>query len=315
MQREIAALTSLWPVEPASLIPDDSLQGGQFKLRWYAMSRLRVLAALTCLPAFAAAQAPSVDLAMQRLYNFDFPGAHAVLDRLVTAAPQDPLPVAFRASAFLFYELDRLQILESEFLIDDQKIVEKKKQPQAPDPEVRKRFLQALDDTQRLGDAALRVDPNDRNALFALCIAQGVTTDYVALVEKKQMSSLGPAKRSNNYAQRLLKLDPHFYDAYLTAGFSEYMLGSLPFFIKWFVRFDNVAGSKERGVQNLQLTAREGRYFRPFAKILIGIIDLREKRPQEAQKLLAELARDYPANPLFRKELAKLNVKLGVAAN
>jgi hypothetical protein len=142
-----------------------------------------------------------------------------------------------------------------------------------------------------------------------------VTTDYVALVEKKQMSSLGPAKRSNNYAQRLLKLDPKFYDAYLTAGFSEYMLGSLPFFVKWFVRFDNISGSKERGIQNLQLTAREGRYFRPFAKILIGIIALREKHPQEAQKLLVELAHDYPANPLFRKELSKLNAKLGAAAN
>ena len=45
------------------------------------MSRLQVLAALVCLPALAAAQAPSVDLAMQRLYNFDFRGAHEILDR------------------------------------------------------------------------------------------------------------------------------------------------------------------------------------------------------------------------------------------
>jgi len=276
------------------------------RLRWFEMSRNRALAALVCLPVLAAAQAQSIDTALQRLYNFDFRGAHEILDRLIAAAPQDPLPVAFRASAYLFYELDRLQVLESEFLISDQKIVEKKK-PLSPDPEVRKRFQQALEETQRLGDAALKADPNDRNALFALCIAQGVTTDYMALIERKQMSSLAPAKRSNNYAQRLLKLDPKFYDAYLTAGFSEYMIGSLPFFIKWFVRFDNVSGSKERGVQNLQLTAREGLYFRPFAKILLSIVALREKRPQDAQKLLAELAHDYPANPLFRKELAKLN--------
>ncbi len=278
------------------------------------MSRFRAIAALLCLPALAAAQAPTLDLALQRLYNFDFAGAHEILDRIIAAAPQDPLPVAFRSSAFLFYELDRLQILESEFLIDDQKLVEKKK-PLLPDPLARKHFMEALDRTQRLADAALKANPDDRNALFALSISQGVTTDYVALIEKKQMSSLAPAKRSNNYAQRLLKLDPTFYDAYLSAGFSEYMIGSLPFFIKWFVHFDNVSGSKERGIQNLQLTARSGRYFRPFAKILLGIVALREKRPQDAQKLLLELARDYPSNPLFRKELAKLNAKLGVAAN
>ena len=42
---------------------------------------------------------------------------------------------------------------------------------------------------------------------------------------------------------------------------------------------------------------------------------MREKRPRDAQKLLAELSREYPENALYRKELAKLNSKFGVAAN
>jgi hypothetical protein len=68
-----------------------------------------------------------------------------------------------------------------------------------------------------------------------------------------------------------------------------------------------VQGSKEQGVKNLQLVVREGHYFKPFAKILLAIIDLREKRPRETEKLLEELARAYPSNPLFRKELARIN--------
>jgi hypothetical protein len=143
-----------------------------------------------------------------------------------------------------------------------------------------------------------------------MCIAQGVATDYMALVEKRQLSSLAPARRSNNYAQRLLKLDPKYYDAYLTTGFSEYMIGSLPFIVRWFVHFDNVTGSKERGVENLRLVAREGHYFKPFAKILLGVVALREKRPQETRDLLVDLARDYPDNPLFRKELAKVTATI-----
>ena len=146
-------------------------------------------------------------------------------------------------------------------------------------------------------------------------LSQGVATDYMALVEKHQISSLSLARRSNDYAQRLLKVDPKFYDAYLTAGLSEYMLGSLPFFIRWFVHFDNVNGNKERGKQNLELVSREGHYFRPFAKILLGIISLREKKPKDAQKLLRDLSHEFPANPLFHKELAKLDSKLGVGAN
>jgi hypothetical protein len=173
----------------------------------------------------------------------------------------------------------------------------------------------ALQDAQSRGEAALKVNPNDRNALFAMTIAQGVTADYMALVDKRQFGSLSPSKRSNNYAQQLLKLDPKFYDAYLTAGFSDYIVGSLPFFVRWFVHWDNVSGNKELGKEHLELTAREGHYFRAFARILLAIVDLHEKRPQEAQKLLAELSREYPDNQLFRRELAKLNAKLGVAAN
>ena len=40
------------------------------------------------------------------------------------STPRTQLPYAFRSSAYLFSELDRLGILESEFLIDDNRIVE-----------------------------------------------------------------------------------------------------------------------------------------------------------------------------------------------
>ena len=111
-------------------------------------------------------------------------------------------------------------------------------------------------------------------------------------------------------AEELLRLDPKFYDAYLTTGITEYMVGSLPFFVRWFVHFDNVDGNKQKGIERLETVSREGHFFRPFSKILLGIIALREKRPRDAQRLLVELARDFPANPLFRKELTKVNAKL-----
>ena len=278
------------------------------------MSRIFALVALLGVSALAAAEPNGIDGALERMYNQDYVAAHGILDRYSATRPQDPLPYAFHASAYLFYELDRLGILESEFLTDDKQIAEKKKKLD-PDPVNREKFLRAVHEVEIRSDAALKIDPNDTQALFAMCIAQGVTTDYMAFVEKKQFSSLSPAKRSNGYAQQLLKLDPKFYDAYLTAGISEYMIGSLPFFIKWFIHFDNVDGSKATGVDRLRLVAREGHYFKPFSKIMLSIIGLRDKRPQEAQQWLTELARDYPENRLFRKELAKVNAKLGVNAN
>jgi hypothetical protein len=276
--------------------------------------RILVVCIILCVSALAAAEPNGIDAALQLMYNQNYPAAHEVLDRYSATRPQDPLPYAFQASAYLFSELDRLGILESEFLTDDKQIAEKKKKLD-PDPLVREKFVRAVHDVETRADALLKIKPDDPQALFAMCIAQGVATDYMAFVEKKQFSSLSVAKRSNGYAQQLLRVDPKFYDAYLTAGISEYMIGSLPFFVKWFIHFDNVAGSKDRGVDRLKLVAREGHYFKPFSKIMLSIIALREKRPQEAQQWLTELARDYPENRLFRQELAKVSTKLAVNAN
>jgi predicted Zn-dependent protease len=277
------------------------------------MPRFWAMTVLLCLPALGA-EPDTIDSALKRMYDFNFPASQEILARYIAQHQQDPLPYAFRASAYLFYELDRMHILESEFFIDDNKIADKKKKME-PDPEVRTKFLQAVRDSEARAEVALKADPNDKQALFAMCIAQGVATDYMAFVEKRQIASISVAKKSNGYAQRLMKLDPKFYDAYLTAGISEYMIGSLPFFVKWFVHFDNIEGDKKRGVERLEQVAREGRYFRPFSKILLATIALREKRPRDAQRFLQELAHDYPENPLFRRELDKVSAKIGTAAN
>lgn len=271
--------------------------------------RLPLVAFLFCACA-CGAENSAIDEAFQDLYNFRFPASHEVLNRYIAAHPAEPLPYSVRAAAYLFYELDRLGILESEFLIDDKRIAKKDK-PLQPDPKVRAAFMKALDDTQARANAALAANPNDKEALLAMCIQEGVTMDYMAFIEKHQFRSLTPAERSNSYAQRLLKLDPHYNDAYLTAGLSEYLVGSLPFFIRWFVKFDNVSGDKQKGVADLERVATDGHYLAPFAKILLGIIDLREKKYVAAQRRIAELAAAYPENPLFRVELAKLN-KLAV---
>jgi hypothetical protein len=59
-------------------------------------------------------------------------------------------------------------------------------------------------------------------------------------------------------------------------------------------------------VKKLEKVVAGGRYLGPFAKILLSIIHLREKRYSESIRLLSELNRDFPENPLYRKELTKL---------
>jgi len=51
-----------------------------------------------------------------------------------------------------------------------------------------------------------------------------------------------------------------------------------------------------------------GHYLRPFAKILLAMAALREKKPEVARTQLTELVTDFPENPLFSNELAKIRV-------
>jgi hypothetical protein len=266
------------------------------------------VALVLALPAVAVEKTNEIDHAFSRLYNFDFPGAHAALDRYVTMNPGDPIGYAVRSSAYLFYELDRLSILESEFFSDDKRIVDKKRLK--PDPLIKARLFQAMDDAQSRAQSKLAGNPNDEEALFTMCITTGVLADYTALVEKKQIGSLSLVKKGAAYAQRLLKLNPKYYDAYLTTGMTEYVIGSLPFFVRWFIKVENINGNKEQGIKTVEMVAQKGHFLKPFAKILLAVANLREKKPRVAEGLLTELARDYPENPLFKQELSRLTLRL-----
>jgi hypothetical protein len=260
-------------------------------------------------------QPDDIDRAFVRFYNFDFQGAHQILNTYLSSHPDDAMGYAVRAAVYLYTELDRLGILESEFFSDDNKITEKKKLK--PDPEIRRQFFKAVEDARSASRSKLAAAPTDYHAMFGACMVEGLLADYTALIEKKQLGSLSYDKRSNLCAQGVLKAHPDAYDVYVTKGFTEYLVGSLPFFVKWFVHFDNVEGNKDVGIDNLQLVVRSGRYLKSFAKILLAVIYLREKKTDQTERILAELSQEYPENRVFRTELAKISGRIhgGVAGS
>lgn len=238
------------------------------------------------------------------LYNFHFAKARNTIHLYVAKHPGDPLGYSVLAAVRLFQELDRLSILEGEFFRDDDRIKDKKKLK--PDPVLRAEIFDNVAKAQRIALSTLKRDPNDTNALFSMVITEGMTMDYMALVEKRQSSSLKYARSAQAYAVRTLAVDPEFYDVYCTTGFSEYLLGSIPFFLRWFIKFDDTEGSKEAGLQKLQIAAAKGTYFKPFAKLLLAIFYLRQKEPAMSERYLAQFEAAYPDNPLVKRERKKL---------
>ena len=73
-----------------------------------------------------------------------------------------------------------------------------------------------------------------------------------------------------------------------------------------FVCAHGAAGSmRDRGMEQLQTAAERGRYLRPMAKALLALASEREGRLDRARALFEELAREFPANPVFARELAR----------
>ena len=256
----------------------------------------------------ASVQPTALDRAFQRAYSFDFTGAIGALDDAAKVDPANPLIESVRAGIFQFQEMARLHILETDFFLRDRNMVDGSS-TQKPDPQVRARLFAALDAAKARANARLTRNPDDLDALLALCMSAGVETDYTALVERRTWRSSRMVPNTLKYAHKLLARTPPFYDAYLNVGAVEYIVGDLPFFLRWFIHYDTIQGNKTKGIEELRLVADRGRFYRPYARVLLVLAALREKRPAEARQLLQGLATEFPENPVFGKELARMQVR------
>ena len=239
------------------------------------------------------------------LYNLDFDQAHQVFVTWQELHPQDPLGPTAEAAGLLFSEFHRLGVLESQFYTNDKSFQDRNKID--PDPAVRDRFNAALGRAQTLSTNHLVASPRDRDALFAMTLSSGLQADYAALIEKRNLPSLRYTRDANDWAAKLLAVDPECYDAHVATGFSKYIIGSMAAPVRWIMRVGGVAGDKKEGIAELQLTADHGHYLGPFARILLAIAYVRDKDTARARGVLAALRDEFPKNPLFSQEIARLD--------
>jgi len=198
--------------------------------------------------------------------------------------------------------------LTSEFFLDDKRFLDQI--ALKPDPELRGPFFAAVKQAQDLAQLRLKAKPDDTNALFAMALSVGIQADYASLIDKHQLDSLKMIRLADTYSKKLLVVAPDAADAYLGLGTANYFIGSLPGIKKFFLGFAGIHGDKEAGIQQIEIAAAHGHYLRPFAKILLALAALREKKPEVARIQLNELVAEFPVNPLFVRELAKLKVPL-----
>ncbi len=238
------------------------------------------------------------------MYDLNFDGAHKLFSEWEREHPADPLGPVSNAAAYLFAEFDRLGILQSEFFVEDGLF--RKKPRVTADPSVRRAFDEELSKSEQLADSLLARSPEQPDAMFAKILTLGLRADYQALIERRYLDSLKIIKSSRATAEQLLSIDPSYYDAYLAIGVENYLFSLKAAPVRWLLQMGGAETDRERGIENLRLTAEKGSYLSPYARLLLAVAALRNKDRGLARDILDGLAREFPHNRLYTEELARL---------
>ena len=256
--------------------------------------------ALASIPVWAEAAPNLLDRGYREMYNMQFDEAHRTFEEYQRLKPADPMGPVSDAAAYLFAEFDRLHILQSEFFTHDQHFVTDHKLQ--PDPEVRRKFNAAL----AAGSELAKRTPGDDNSIFASILVNGLRSDYLALIDKRYGASFQEMKAGRTMAENLLARNPDYSDAWIAVGVENYMLSVKSAPVRFFLRLGGGQTDRKTGIEKLRITAQKGRYLAPFARLLLAVAALRDADTAGARKLLEGLAVEFPQNPLYAQELARL---------
>jgi hypothetical protein len=246
---------------------------------------------------------PELSAGFDLLYQQKFAEAREGFANWESRNPEQPFGEVAVAASYLFEELSRHDVLTSDFFLNEKKFLHGI--DGSPDPERMRRFRDALARARKLAADRQKTNPNDGEALLALTLAAGMEADEESILQKRHLDGLKRMKKANGYAKELLAQHPDATDAYIAPGIANYIIGSQSGGTRFALWFGGIHGDKKLGMEQVARTAENGRYLRPFAKIILALAARRGKQDALAQRLFRELSEQYPDNELFASEYAK----------
>jgi len=245
------------------------------------------------------------------LYNLDYDTARKKFKEIETAFPNHPAGPQLLASTLWAKELNESRRLQATLYNKDSFYADKEDKT---DPKLIADFKALTDRAKALAKARLKINPKDVDALYYLGAIDGLKATFAVSVERKFFGALGDGNSSVDKHKEVLKLDPSYRDAEITVGLYDYVVGSLPPFVKFFASIGGYRGSKKRGLATLEKVAKEARWAADDAKSLLIVLYKREKRYGDALSVCRELGEKYTRNYLFKLEAADALVSLATAA-
>ncbi len=262
---------------------------------------MRIAAGLILFCSVAMSQ--NINKGFDHFYNFEFDQAITEFRGAVKASPKEAERHNYLARALLYREMLKSGMLESQLATGANPV--RRSKLEVP-PNVEEEFTAALQTAMELSQARIDQDPKDTRAVYALCISYGLRGNWNFLVRKAYFDALKDLTSSRKLGNQALELDPTFVDAKLIQGVHDYVVGSLPRYMRMLGFLGGVRGDREGGLKRIEEVAASGRMNEVDAKMLLGMIYRREKRPEAAIPLVQQLIRKFPRNYIFHLELAQM---------
>jgi hypothetical protein len=252
-------------------------------------------------PAFSSV--PELEHGFHLLYEQKFSDARVVFQKWVDQNPNEPFGQVAIAASYLFEEFYLQHVLTSDYFLDDKRFLGGI--TSTPDPGRIAGFEEAIARARALAGQRLKQNSRDAEALYAVVLCAGMQSDADSMLLKRHYDALKYIKEANANAEILLRERPDAYDVYVAPGIAYYVIGCLPSSAQFLLWFGGIHGDKALGMSEVQKTAANGHYLKPFAKILLALSARREKQDALAQNNLKELIEEFPGNLVYRAEYAK----------
>jgi Tfp pilus assembly protein PilF len=267
------------------------------------VTRGRTVPAAATAAAVSTQNEQKLHTAFEQLYNLEFDSARELFRQVVADERESATARAFLASALLYEILARQGELQSQLFVTTNHFLHQERL--RPDPELKRDFLEVVEEAQSLSRQRLKKNHRDPDGLFALGLTYATLANYAAGVEGKYFHGLHQGEKAHKYHKKLRQLQPEIHDTGIVLGTHDYVLGSLPPVKRFFLLFVGARGNRQRGLQHLQEAAERGEFLRTYARVLLAVASIREKKLEDARHILERLRADYPRNPLFLFELAR----------
>ncbi len=247
---------------------------------------------------------PMVRQGYERFYILDYDGAMRIFTQVKQQHPKDPMASDYLLLVAIFKELYDQDLLDTTYYAHDS-FLTNKRDIQVP-PQNRARIEGLISQVMDQTDAALKANPNDKNAYFARGYAKGLHAAFLTLADHSFAAAARQGYSSRNDSEAVLKIDPQYADAELAIGIQQFAVASLPRFVRLIVGIMGVGGNKEQGLARLRDAAAHGVVTSVEARTTLSLFLRHDGRYPEALQVQRGLAEQYPHDYLFRLEVANL---------